>query len=154
MPKIIHRVASVMAPLCIVLFWTSTVLAELFGSHATVAHVKSCIVAPGLWILIPSLAAAGTSGRFMARSRRGSLVRSKQRRMRFIAINGLLVLVPCALILHRMAAAGCFWGLFYVVQSIELIAGPINLVLLALNARDGLRMTGRLRASPKETEHS
>jgi len=31
------------------------------------------------------------------------------------------------------------------VQAIELIAGAINLTLMGLNMRDGLRMAGRLR---------
>lgn len=68
--------------------------------------------------------------------------------MPFIAANGLLVLVPCAIVLNRWAAAGTFDTAFYVVQAIELIAGAANLALMGLNARDGLRMAGRLRAGP------
>ena len=48
MPKIIHRIGGFVAPLCIALFWISTVLVELFGSHAAVAQLKSLIVTPGL----------------------------------------------------------------------------------------------------------
>lgn len=87
---------------------------------------------------------------FMGKSRHGRLVDTKKRRMPFIAANGLLVLVPCAIFLNRWAAAGSFDTTFYVVQAIELLAGPINLVLMALNVRDGLRMAGRLRASPTQ----
>ncbi len=148
MPKIIHRIGGFVAPFCIVLFWTSTVFVELFGLPATVAQLKSLIVTPGLWILIPATAMAGGSGMFMSRSRPGRLVDTKKKRMPFIAANGLLVLVPCAMMLHRWAAAGSFDTMFYIVQAIELIAGPINLVLMALNLRDGLRMAGRLRVSP------
>ena len=68
--------------------------------------------------------------------------------MPFIAANGLLVLVPCAIALNRWAAAGTFDSTFYIVQAIELIAGAINFVLMGLNVRDGLRMAGRLRAGP------
>ena len=68
--------------------------------------------------------------------------------MPFIAANGLLVLVPCAIFLNRWAAAGTFDATFYVVQVIELIAGAINLTLSGLNMRDGRRMAGRLRVSP------
>lgn len=150
MPKIVHRIGGFVAPLCIALFWTSTVLVELFGSHAAVAQLKSLIVTPGLWILVPAIAMAGGSGMFMGKSRHGRLVDTKKRRMPFIAANGLLVLVPCAIFLNRWAAAGSFDTTFYVVQAIELLAGPINLVLMALNVRDGLRMAGRLRASPTQ----
>jgi hypothetical protein len=126
-------------------FFVSTILVELFGSHAAVAQLKSLIVTPGLWILIPAIAAAGGSGLFLSKSRRGRLVDTKKKRMPFIAANGLLVLVPSAIFLNRWATAGTFDTTFYVVQVIELIAGAINLTLMGLNMRDGLRMAGRLR---------
>jgi hypothetical protein len=44
------------------------------------------------------------------------------------------------------AAAGAFDTSFYLLQAIELLAGAVNLSLMALNIRDGLRMSGRLRA--------
>jgi hypothetical protein len=145
MPKRAHLVAGLLAPLCIATFFLSTMLTELFGSHAAVAQLKSLIVTPGLWIMVPLMAAAGGSGMFLARSRKGRLVDAKKKRMPFIAANGLLVLVPCAIVLNRWAAAGSFDTGFYVVQAIELVAGATNLVLMGLNARDGLRMAGRLR---------
>ena len=148
MPKRAHLVAGLLAPLCIATFLLSTILVELFGSHAAVAQLKSLIVTPGLWIMVPLMAAAGGSGMFLARSRKGRLVDAKRKRMPFIAANGLLVLVPCAIVLNRWAAAGSFDTAFYVVQAIELIAGATNLALMGLNARDGLRMAGRLRSGP------
>ena len=147
MPKRAHLAAGFLAPLCIATFFLSTILTELFGSHAAVAQLKSLIVTPGLWIMVPLMAAAGGSGMFLARSRKGRLVDAKKKRMPIIAANGLLVLVPCAIVLNRWAAAGSFDTAFYVVQAIELVAGATNLVLMGLNARDGLRMAGRLRSS-------
>jgi hypothetical protein len=148
MTKRVHLVAGLLAPLCIATFFLSTILTELFGSHAAVAQLKWLIVTPGLWIMVPLMAAAGGSGMFLARSRKGRLVDAKKKRMPFIAANGLLVLVPCAIVLNRWSAAGAFDTTFYVVQAIELVAGATNLVLMGLNARDGLRMAGRLRTSP------
>jgi hypothetical protein len=43
---------------------------------------------------------------------------------------------------YQVEAAGSFDTSFYVVQTIEVIAGPINLTLMGLNVRDGLRMAG------------
>ncbi len=151
MPRLAHRIGGVLAPLCIATFFLSTILAELFGSHEAVAQLKSLIVSPGLWILIPAIAAAGGSGLYLSKSRRGRLVDAKKKRMPFIAANGLLVLVPCAIFLNRWAAAGTFDTSFYLVQAIELIAGAINLTLMGMNVRDGLRMAGRLRVSPPAT---
>jgi hypothetical protein len=149
MPKRVHLFAGLLAPLCIATFFLSTVFFELFGSSEAVARLKSLIVTPGLWILIPALAATGASGVFLARSRRGRRVDAKRKRMPFIAANGLLVLVPCAILLNRWAAAGVFDTTFYAVQGVELLAGAINLTLMGLNVRDGLHMAGRLRISPQ-----
>jgi hypothetical protein len=75
----------------------------------------------------------------------GRLVDAKKRRMPFIAANGQLVLLPCALVLDRWAGAGSFDVRFYAVQALELAAGAANLTLMSPNLRDGLRLAGRLR---------
>jgi hypothetical protein len=62
--------------------------------------------------------------------------------------TGLLVLVPCAILLNHRAATETFDTTLYGVQLIEQLAGGTNLVLMALNVLDGLRMAGRLRAVP------
>jgi len=147
MPHLAHRIAGILAPLCIATFFLSTLLTEAFGSHAAVAQLKSLIVMPGLFIMVPLMAAAGGSGMFLAKARRGRLVEAKKKRMPLVAANGLLVLVPCAIMLDRWAAAGTFDTAFCLVQAIELIAGAVNLVLMGRNARDGLRMAGRLPVS-------
>lgn len=141
MPKRAHLAAGILAPLCLVTFFVSTVIVELFGSHADVAQVKALIVTPGLWIMIPAIAAAGGSGMFLGKSRKGRLVDAKKRRMDFIAANGLLVLVPCAILLSRWSAAGAFDSTFYAVQVVELVAGAANFALMGFNMRDGLRLS-------------
>jgi len=147
MSRHLHRIAGLLALLCIATFFSATVLTELFGSHDAVARLKSLIVTPGLWILIPALAAAGGSGKVLSRHRQGRLVDAKKRRMPFIAANGALVLLPCALLLDHWAGAGHFDARFYAVQALELVAGAINLTLMGLNVRDGLRLAGRRTAS-------
>jgi hypothetical protein len=146
MPKRIHLIAGILSPLLILTFFTATVLVELLGSHAAVAQLKALIVTPGLWVLLPCLAATGGSGMFIGQTRKGRVVKRKKKRMPFIAANGLLVLVPCAIFLDHWASAGIFDTRFYVVQALELLAGATNVALLALNLRDGLRLAGRLRA--------
>ena len=94
---------------------------------------------------MPVIAATGGSGFFLSKSRQGRLVETKKRRMPFIAANGLLVLIPCAIFLNRWASAGMFDSTFYLVQGMELLAGAVNLTLMGLNVRDGLKMSGRFR---------
>lgn len=151
MPRIAHRLAALVAAFCLLCFFISTVLVELLGTPADVARVKALIVTPGLWIMLVAMAATGGSGMALGGSRRGRLVELKKRRMPFIAANGLLVLLPCALLLHHWAAAGAFDRRFHLVQALELLAGAINLLLIGLNLRDGLRLSGRLsRSSPQQ----
>jgi hypothetical protein len=68
---------------------------------------------------------------------------AKRRRMPFIALNGILVMVPAALFLNAKAGAGEFDAWFYAVQVLELVAGAVNLSLMGLNIRDGIQLTGR-----------
>ncbi len=143
----IHLVAAVISALCIATFFTSSILVELLGSHEYIATVKDLIVMPGLFILVPAIAVTGGTGFVLSKNRKGRLVNNKQRRMRFIGANGLLVLLPVAIVLDQWAASGSFDTKFYVIQSLELLAGAINLLLMGLNMRDGLKITGKLQSS-------
>lgn len=138
----IHGIAGALALVCIAIFWTCTVVSELFMSQASVAAVKNGILW-AMWVLIPSMATAGASGFALSRHRKGRLVDVKMRRMRFIAANGLLVLLPSAYALASMANVGRFDTVFYAVQALELVAGALNITLLTLNLRDGLRLARR-----------
>lgn len=64
--------------------------------------------------------------------------------MKVVATNGLSILLPSAFVLASWANAGRFDSAFYVLQGVELLAGAVNFSLLALNMRDGLRLSGRL----------
>jgi hypothetical protein len=141
----IHLSAALTATLTIATFLTATILVELLGSHEAIAQVKHLIVIPGLFILIPALATTGATGFSLSQSRTGKLVENKKKRMPFIAANGILILLPAAIMLNLWAQAGIFDTKFYVVQAIELIAGPINLILMGLSIKDGLRLTGRFK---------
>lgn len=128
---------------CIATFWIATLAAELVASPGAVLAVKRFVV-QGLFVLVPALAIAGASGFSLSARRAGTLATRKARRMRVIAANGLLVLVPAALFLRHKAGLGAFDAAFIAVQLLELLAGGVNLGLMALNARDGLRLSGRL----------
>lgn len=139
----IHAGAGVIGFLCILTFWTSTAFSELFTSHETVAAVKAMILR-GMFILIPAMVIVGASGMAMGARRTDALAAGKKRRMPIIALNGLLILLPSAFFLASKSAAGAFDAAFYTIQAVELLAGAINLSLMGLNIRDGLRMTGRI----------
>ena len=147
MTLILHRLAAPLAILCIATFFSATIFVELVGTTESIATVKSLILWPGLFILVPAIAIAGGSGFALAKSRSGKLVHQKKKRMPFIGVNGILVLIPCAVLLERWASVGAFDLNFYIVQGIELLAGAINLILMGMNMRDGYRMSGRFMRS-------
>jgi hypothetical protein len=145
MVSTLHKVAGALALAIICSFWFSTAISELLMDEAAVVAVKTAIPW-GFLVLIPALAAAGGTGFRLAKGRTAGLVGAKRRRMPFISLNGLLVLIPSALFLAARAKAGVFDAAFLTVQGIELVAGAVNMVLLGLNIRDGRRMTaGRRR---------
>ena len=139
----LHGFFGSVALVCIVTFWVATVISELFLDQGNVTCVKNAILT-GMWVLIPAMAATGGSGFSLASARRGRLVDVKGRRMKVVAANGLLVLLPSAWGLASWANAGQFDRAFYTLQALELVAGAVNVTLLALNMRDGLRLAGRL----------
>jgi len=70
--------------------------------------------------------------------------------MPLIAANGILILIPSALFLAAKARAAEFDTAFYAMQALDLAAGAVNIALLGLNIRDGLKMSGRLRRGRRE----
>lgn len=147
MIRYIHPAAGALAICTIAIFWLSTALAELFGSPGLIVAVKTAIPW-GFLLLIPALIATGGSGFALAKGRKAGLVRVKLKRMPWIAANGILVLIPSALFLASKARAGELDSSFYAVQALELAVGAVNLALLGLNMRDGLKMKGRFRHRP------
>lgn len=145
--KKVHSVAGAVALATLALFWLSTALSEVSGNLEAIVAIKRGVVW-GLLVLIPALALTGASGMKIGGRWKSVLVATKKRRMPFIAANGLLVLVPCALTLRYLAVTGSFGPLFYALQALELVAGATNILLLALNARDGLRLKSARRISP------
>jgi len=139
----LHPIAGTIAFLAILAFWMATVAVELAGGPVAVTFVKQAIPW-GLLLLVPALAITGASGFRLAGASADPRILRKKRRMPFIAANGLLILVPSALYLASLATQGAFDARFYAVQALELAAGAINLALMALNLRDGMRLTGRL----------
>jgi len=138
----IHAISGALALATIATFWISTVLAEMFGGPGEIAAAKTGVLY-GLAVLVPAMAAAGGTGFSLGGNWRSPVVNAKKTRMKIIAATGILVLVPSAVFLAMKAGQGDFDTSFMVVQGIELVAGASNIVLLALNMRDGLAMRRR-----------
>jgi hypothetical protein len=141
----IHAAAGTLALLTIVTFWSATVVSELFGSHAQIATLKMAVLW-GMLVLIPAMATAGATGAALGKRMKLPQVAQKAGRMKIIAANGILILLPSAVFLALRSASGQFDTLFYTAQAVELLAGIVNISLLARNMKDGLAIRARLRA--------
>ncbi len=142
MKLVMHAASGTLALLLICTFWLSTALSEAFMSHAQIATVKTAILY-GMALLIPCMITAGVTGAQLGKSWKLPVVAAKSKRMRIIAMNGVLVLLPSAVFLAMRAQAGQFDTLFYGVQLIEIIAGAVNITLLGRNLKDGLSLRKR-----------
>ena len=144
--SIFHAAAGILAILTVATFWVSSLISELFLDHQAVVLAKGLIANYGIYGLIFMMASVGGSGFAIGKNKKNRFIDSKTKRMRFLALNALVVMIPSAYFLNTKAVNGEFDTIFYIVQVIELVAGAMQLTLLGLNFRDGLKMTGRLRA--------
>ena len=144
---VVHRIAGGAAFVIMLAFMAGSVASELTGDADTIAATKNAI-RWGLLALIPALAATGGSGFKLVAGRPKGLAAVKFARMRIVGANGILILVPSVLFLAWKAEHGALNGWFVTVQAIEYLAGSLNLLLMGLNIRDGMRLGGRLRRAP------
>ncbi|HHB1596165.1 TPA: hypothetical protein ACN976_004352 [Vibrio campbellii] len=146
--SLVHRISSMTAYMFIMSFFTSTVFVELFGDQQAIVAVKTYI-SYAIWAVVPLMAAAGITGAKMAPKVKKGPIAAKKKRMPFVAMNGVLILVPAAIYLHHLAQLGQFDTTFYVIQVVELLAGFTNLTLMTLNIRDA-----RALKQPRKTVKS
>lgn len=144
--KKIHPIVACAAMGFIACFWLSSVLSEVLGTHDTVLMVKQSILYT-FCLFIPCMILTGISGNKLAGKGKHPLIMAKRRRMPIIALNGVFILIPCAVFLFVKAREGEFDKWFYTVQIIELIAGAFNFSLMVRNARDA-RQLFRKPATP------
>ena len=137
----INAIAGGLAGIVIFIFLLSTTLVETLGSKQDIASVKDMIVSPGLFILVPLLALTGGLGKAMAGSASHPALAIKMKRMKIIAALGIVILMPSALVLSKLAASGTFGPMFTFIQTIEILAGVTNLSLIILNAKEGATLS-------------
>jgi hypothetical protein len=134
----IHPIAGRTAFLTILTFWLSTVISEWCGSREIIDEVMEEASPWGSVLLVTALAVTAFSGISLAGRWLDRRIAKKRRHMAIIAGNGLLLLLPTAVDLAKLASLADFGASFYDVQAIELVAGTINLALMSLNICDGL----------------
>lgn len=147
LPTRLHAAAGAVAMLTILGLQTMIALGETTGYPAEIAALRGRVLTVVCLLLMPAMIVAGASGARLGRDWRGPLIAAKRRRMMVIAALGLLVLLPLAVGLWGLAARGMIDGRFLLLQRIETLAGLVNLLLLGLNLRDGMRLRRRPAAT-------
>jgi len=132
----IHGFFGLVALFCVLSFWTGTVYVEAFGTLSDIAIVKLSIL-KGMGVLVPAMMLTGISGFSM--KWKGPMVERKKWRMKIIAANGMLVLLPSAFFLNSLSQQGIFDSWFYGVQ------GSVNCAVI--------HATAGSETSPKTTQN-
>ena len=143
----LHRFAGIGAFLLIASFFFSTAFVEIFGDTAQILGVKRYIVRGiiAVGLLMPFAAFSGAN---LGGKSKHSVVRRKTKRMKWIAINGILLII-LAILLDQRARSGVFDIAFWTMQVVELVLGFSNLVLLGMMIRDGLILSGTIKLQHK-----
>lgn len=136
----LHAAAGGTAMLTILAFQALLWRAEASGYPEDILAARVAILWGVGLVLVPAMAGAGISGAVMGRGWKRPEIAAKARRMRVIAANGLLVLLPLAIALWWLASKGMVEERFFWLQRLEMLAGLVNLALLGLNMRAGLRL--------------
>lgn len=137
----IHRIFALLSFFTIISFWCSTIIVELFFHPEGVSFIKSLIVYPGLFILVPALITTGITGNLLAKSSaKKNLIKRKKSRMPIIAIFGIFILIPCAIYLNYLASISLFDVRYYLIQGLEIIIGGTNIYLMGKNILDSFQI--------------
>ena len=84
------------------------------------------------------------TGKKLAGNSKSPIVATKMKRMKFVTLNGV-VLISLAIYLYFRAMNNNIDSTFLCVQIIELLFGAINLTLLGLNIKAGMKLSGRIK---------
>ena len=138
----VHLIATIIAATTIATFFTVSLIAEIRGDEFFIKSVKAFILY-ALPIMIVSMPALAITGNKLAGQSKNHLVNLKKNRMKFIMINGI-VLVSLAIFLYYRSHFQRIDSVFLAFQIAEFIFGLTNLTLISLNARNGMQLSGRL----------
>lgn len=139
----IHKILGILALLVISSFFLSSFYGEINGNHSIILSIKTFIVftIPIMLVLMPTCAIIGKK---IAGKSKSPIIKSKNKRVKFIALNGI-ILITLAIVLYQRAVNGKIDDTFLTIQIVEFIFGFTNIVMLGLMIRDGRILTGKTK---------
>lgn len=136
-----HFIATIVIGLTIVTFFSLSLIAEIKGDIQFIKSVKTFILY-ALPVMIIAMPMLKITGDILAGRSSNATVLTKKRRMKLMNINGVC-LVSLAVFLYYRSHYHTIDLPFLVAQIAEFVFGLGNLTLIALNARSGLRLSGK-----------
>ncbi|MGV0963803.1 MAG: hypothetical protein ACOYBT_07940 [Polynucleobacter sp.] len=141
MKTLLHASAGISAAFLLLVFFSATLAAEFYYSPDDVIAVQQSIL-QAMWAYIPLILLAGGIGYALGSERKGNIVEVKKRRMLAIILVSIFLLFPSIYALANQTADYVRNVVFYGIEVFELIVTALLMILLALNVRDGAKLTG------------
>ncbi|WP_216192248.1 hypothetical protein [Polynucleobacter sp. AP-RePozz3-80-G7] len=141
MKTLLHASAGIFAAFFLFIFFSATLVAELYYSPNDVIAVQQSIL-QAMWVYIPLIFVAGGMGYVLGNERKGNIVEAKKKRMLAIILVSIFLLFPSVYALASQTADYVRNAVFYGVEVLELIVTALLMILLVLNVRDGAKLTG------------
>lgn len=127
--KLLNRIASITAFLMIICFMTSSLVSEFIGDHILIAAVKRTILYALLLLIICMILTAVSERKLTILYPNNFYELRRVRRIKWIGLNGAIFLAPLAITLNYLAQNDRIGTTFYLLQSLEIICGLINIFL-------------------------
>jgi hypothetical protein len=127
--KLLNRIASTTAFLMIASFMISSLVSEFIGNHFLIANVKRTIFYSLLLLIMCMILTAVSTKKLTSLHPNIPLYLINVKRIKLIGLNGVIFLAPLATVLNYFAHKDNLDTTFYLLQSLELICGLINIFL-------------------------
>jgi len=140
----IHLAATMVAAITIVTFFTTSLTAELSGDFEIIKQVKFLILCV-IPLLIVAMAVLNITGTKLAGETQNIQILAKKKRMKWMMVNGV-GLISLAVFLFYQSHYRNMNSTFILAQIAEFILGLANLILISLNVKSGLKLSGKLKS--------
>lgn len=142
-----HLIATIVAALAIITFFSISLFAEIKGNEAFIKSVKAFILY-ALPVMILAMPILKITGDKLAGKSKSPLILAKVKRMKLILMNGM-ILISLAIFLYYRSHYQQIDGVFLIAQIAEFIFGLFNLSLIFINAKVGMQLSGKLKITKK-----
>lgn len=139
MKTILHAMFGTIALTLVSASLVASMVTEFWYSQEVISEVKA-LTLQGMLLLVFILSITAIFGLVLSKKRQGNIVEAKKKRMIWILLIAILVLLPIAYLLSLHAETEKLDWLYFLPQGIEYIFDVIILILLGLNFMDGNKL--------------